>query len=174
MNAITGLKAEVSLSSGSAPPPILHTLRRTGRKAVRFTGWQVLQAQGCGEDGTMWYDLAIYRSVADAVIAELVARRQNFDEQDLSRVEVFASLAEAASWLETYPCAADVPIPPGLASCDRPMAHAVLQAVQLRQRLSRITDEYQGLLSDVFEALDITDSPSADSVPGHSQTEEAA
>jgi hypothetical protein len=121
MNAITGLKAEVSLSSGSAPPPILHTLRRTGRKAVRFTGWQVLQAQGCGEDGTMWYDLAIYRSVADAVIAELVARRQNFDEQDLSRVEVFASLAEAASWLETYPCAADVPIPPGLASCDRPM-----------------------------------------------------
>jgi hypothetical protein len=37
------------------------------------------------------------------------------------------------------------------------MATCVLQALQLRQRIARITDEYHGLLSDVFEALDITD-----------------
>jgi hypothetical protein len=29
--------------------------------------------------------------------------------------------------------------------------------LQLRQRISRISDEYHGLLTDVFEALDITD-----------------
>ena len=156
MNAITGLAAGADLASDVPPPPVLHTLRRTGCKAVRFTGWQMLQAQGAGDVGTMWYDLSIYRSVADAIIVELVARREKIGEGDLSRVEVFASLQEAASWLEDYPCAADVPIPPELASGERPMAQAVLQAVQLRQRLARITDEYQGLLSDVFGALDIT------------------
>jgi hypothetical protein len=41
------------------------------------------------------------------------------------------------------------------------MATTVLQAVQLRQRLARIADEYHSLLSDVFEALDITEGADA-------------
>jgi hypothetical protein len=157
MNAITGHAASPAFEGDSVSPPVLHTLRRTGRKAVRFTGRQLVEALGSPESGTIWYDLSIYRSEADSVIVELTARRSAVDEQDLSRVEVFASLPEAASWLESYPCAGDVPIPAALASDNSPMATCVLQALQLRQRIARITDEYHGLLSDVFEALDITD-----------------
>jgi hypothetical protein len=157
MNAITGHAASPVFESIPVSPPVLHTLRRTGRKAVRFTGRQLVEALGNPEPGTIWYELSIYRSEADSIIVELIARRSAVDEHDLSRVEVFASLSEAASWLETYPCAADVPIPSALASDDSPMATCVLQALQLRQRISRISDEYHGLLSDVFEALDITD-----------------
>jgi len=162
MNAITGHDVSPAFPGDTASPPILHTLRRTGRKAIRFTGRQLVEALGNPEPGTIWYDLSIYRSEADSVIVELNARRSAVDEQDLSRVEVFASLGEAASWLESYPCAGDVPIPPSLASDSSPMATCVLQALQLRQRIARITDEYHGLLSDVFEALDITDGAYAD------------
>lgn len=174
MNAITGHSAPAELSSGGGAPPTLHTLRRTGRKAVRFTGWQMIEALGSGEPGAVWYDLSIFRSVADSTIVELVVRRRLVEEQDLFRVEVFASLQEAASWLENYPCAGDVPIPPALAAGDGPMATTVLQTVQLRQRIARVTDEYHGLLSDVFEALDITDGTGADAIamPPHGATAE--
>jgi hypothetical protein len=159
MNALTGLDEHEAGSSGPAEPR-LHTLRRTGRKAVRFTGWQLVEARGAASPsaspGAMWYDLALYRSVADAIIVELVARRSLVDEPDLCRVEVFPDLQHAASWLEDYPCAQDVPIPVSLAAADAPMVLSVLQAVQLRQRIARINDDYQGLLSEVFEALDIT------------------
>jgi hypothetical protein len=159
MNALTGLD-EHEAGSSSRAEPRLHTLRRTGRKAVRFTGWQMVEARGSASPsasaGTMWYDLALYRSVADAIIVELVARRHLMDEPDLCRVEVFQDIQDAASWLEEYPCAQDVPIPATLAAGDAPMAVSVLQAVQLRQRIARINDDYQGLLSEVFEALDIT------------------
>jgi hypothetical protein len=173
MNAITGYAASTETHSATPAPPILHTLRRTGRKAVRFTGWQMLEALGSGEAGTIWYDLSIYRSVAESIVVELVARREAVGEQDFSRVEVFASLQEAASWLESYPCAGDVPIPPTLASGEGPMANSVLQALKLRQRIARITDEYHGLLSDVFEALDITDGASAETHTPVPHTEHA-
>jgi hypothetical protein len=161
MNALTDLDAETGMASSAGAEPHLHTLRRTGRKAVRFSGWQIVEALGSSGSapvpGTIWYDLAIYRSAADSIIVELIARRGELDEQDIHHVEIFATLLEAASWLENYACAQDVPIPAMLAETDGPMAVSILQAVQLRQRIARIRDDYQGLLSEVFEALDITD-----------------
>jgi hypothetical protein len=145
-------------------PPSLHTLRRTGRKAIRFSGWQLVEAVGSGEAKNMWYDLAIYRSDADKIIVELVARRQLMDERDYYRVELFDSLVAASSWLESYSCANDVPIPQDLAYGNGPMSSAILQAVQLRQCISRIEDDYRSLLSDIFEVLDITDLTTPDAV----------
>jgi hypothetical protein len=162
MNAISGHAAVADVSTGDGTPPVLRTLRRTGRKAVRFTGWHMLEALGSRDPGTICYDLSLYRSVSESIVVELIARRGAVGEQDICRVEVFASLQEAASWLEAYPCAGDVPVSPALAACDGPMATTVLQAVQLRQRLARIADEYHSLLSDVFEALDITEAAGAD------------
>jgi hypothetical protein len=161
MNAITPHAAHANLSPAEPVPPTLRTLRRTGRRAVRFTGWHMLEAVGSRDAGTISYDLSIYRSVSDSIVAELIARRGMVDEKDISRVEVFASLEEAASWLESHACASDVPVPAALATAEGPMASTVLLAVQLRQRIARITDEYHGLLSDVFEALDITEAAGA-------------
>jgi hypothetical protein len=159
MNAVSDIAA-ASLESISDPLalPRLHTLRRTGRKAIRFSGWQMVEAVGAGEVGSMWYDLAIYRSDAEKIITELIARRRLMGERDFFRVEVFDTLAAASFWLESYACANDVPIPADLAADNGPMSSAVLQAVQLRQRISRIEDDYRSLLSDIFEVLDMTDS----------------
>lgn len=161
MNALARPTADPASGASEAPQPQLHTLRRTGRKAVRFTGWQIIEACGSaeqhGDAGTVRYDLALYRSMADAVIVELIARRKHQGEQDTHRVEVFAGLDDAVCWLEAYDCAADVPIPLFLAANTTPVAICVLQAVQLRQSLLRIREDYQDLLSDLFEALDITD-----------------
>jgi hypothetical protein len=166
MNAMAGIAGELDTArAGSPTAPREHTLRRSGHKAVRFTGWQLIEAKGAGEAETIWYDLAIYRSDADDIIVELTARRSLADEQDLSRVEVFANLAQAASWLEAYAVSQDVPIPPALAADNGPVASAVLKAIQLRQRIARIQDDYHGLLSDVFDALDITDTPAATQAP---------
>ncbi len=160
MNAMTGIAGEIEASrTGSSTVPIEYTRRRTGHKAVRFNGWQLIEAKGAGEAETIWYDLTMYRTETDTIIVELVARRSLADEQDVSRVEVFPNLQEAASWLESYSVGNDVPIPPTLAVNDLPVAAAVLKAIQLRQRIARIQDDYHGLLSDVFEALDITDTP---------------
>jgi hypothetical protein len=158
MNAISGLPGTTAGGvSAIATPAQSFTLRRSGRKAVRFSGWRMVEALGAGEAGSLWYDLSVYRSDTGDIIVELVARRRLLEEQDICRVEVFDTLASAASWLEAYPCASDVPIPATLAAGDGPMASVVLQAVQLRQRLERISDEYHGLLSDVFEVLDLSD-----------------
>jgi hypothetical protein len=166
MNAISDVAgAQDETMSAVHAPPQLYTLRRTGRKPVRFSGWQVVDAQGAGENGALWYDLALYRSDSNAIIVELVARRQKLDAPDLSRVEVFDSLAAASSWLESYTCSHDVPVPTDLAVEGKPMVDAVLQAVQLRQHIERIRDDYQGLLSDVFEILDLADTASPQRVP---------
>ena len=138
----------------------------TGRKAVRFTGWQLVEAQGAIDTGRLRYDLAIYRSDVGKIIVELIARRRCLDEQDLSRVEIFESLVAASDWLEAYSCSDDIPVPASLADGDVPMALSVLQAVQLRQRIARIEGDYKDLLSDVFEALDITDSVAVETVDG--------
>ena len=161
MNAVTGIAASIDVAvSGGQPAPLQFTLRRTGRKAVRFNGWQVVDARGVGEPGTMWYDLAMYRSDTQAIVVELIARRHALDEQDMCRVEIFSDMDAAAVWLESYACGTDVPIPASLAQEDGPVAMAVLRAIQLRQRIARIHDDYQGLVSDVFDALDMTDAPS--------------
>jgi hypothetical protein len=161
MNAVTDITADAECGRAGTPiAPHIYTLRRSGHKAVRFTGWQVVEALGAGEPGTIWYDLSMYRSEADAVIVELTARRHLVDEQDLARVEAFPSLADAASWLENYDVGNDVPIPAALSCDEGPVAVAVLKVIKLRQRIARIQDDYHNLLSDVFNILDITDTPS--------------
>ena len=156
MNAMAQIVGAPTPGS-SAPAAQEFRLRRTGHKAVRFTGWKILDAQGSTHGTTMWYDLAIYRSDASQCIVELVARRQALAEQDLYRVDMFDSLDQALAWLETYNCAADIPVPPRLTASEEPMALAAIQAVQLRQRMARIHDDFQELISDVFEALDMTE-----------------
>ena len=66
-------------------------------------------------------------------------------------------LPAAAAWLESYRAADDVPIPEGLAATAAALPWSVLQAVQLRQRIEKLELEYRALLSEVFQALDLTD-----------------
>jgi hypothetical protein len=168
MNALSDHQADTDRSSScTSSAPCQYTLRRTGRRAVRFIGWQIVEVHGIEVPtsgrvaDTMWYDLAIFRSIADAVIVELTARRMQPGEQANHYVEAFSSLQDAASWLESYDCANDVTVPQELAVGHDPIALSILQAVQLRQRIASIRDDYRGMLSDVFDALDITDSETA-------------
>lgn len=139
----------------------LHTLRRTGRKPLRFKGWQIIEAVGAGTQAKLWHDINIYRTVAGAVVVELIARRQAADERDLFRVESFPDAQAAAGWLEGYRFADDVPVSAGLSSAEMGLPWAVLHAVQLRQQLSRIEENYRALLSEVFAALDVVDQADA-------------
>jgi len=171
MNAMLGVAGETETAiPKSIPAPRQYTLRRSGRKAVRFDGWQLIEAKAAGETDTISYDLAIYRSDANAIIVELIARRGILDEQDLSRVEVFPDLAVAATWLESYGVGNDVPIDAALSADEASVVSSVLKAIQLRQRIARIEDDYHGLLSDVFDALGITDSPSSGAPISHHET----
>lgn len=139
----------------------LHTLRRTGRKPLRFTGWQVIEAVGAGAPAKLWHDINIYRTVEGTVVVELIARRQDAGERDLFRVESFPDAQAAAAWLEGYRFADDVPVPAGLSSAEMGLPWAVLHAVQLRQQLGRIEENYRALLSEVFAALDVADQADA-------------
>jgi len=143
------------------PVAVTHTLRRTGRKAVRFEGWQVVEAIGSSAGRHVWHDLNVYRTVKGCIIIELIARRNLPDHQDLFHVKTFDDLTAAAAWLESYRTADDVPIPANLAEVDVALPWAVLQAVQLRQRIDRLESDYQALLSEVFAALDLTDAAEA-------------
>jgi hypothetical protein len=145
------------VDGGGAAGTTVHTLRRTGRKPVRFEGWQLVEAIGAHGNRDIWHDLNIYRTVKGGIVVELIIRRASADQQDLSRVKVFADLAAAADWLEAYRPAEDVPIPAGLGVFDTALPWAVLQAVQLRQRIDRVDTDYHALLSEVFAALDLAD-----------------
>jgi hypothetical protein len=169
MNAISDpallvLNGEHRSAAGSNEAAVTHTLRRTGRKAVRFQGWQLIEAIGSDGNRDVWHDLNIYRTVKDAIVVELIVRRGLEGQQDTCHVKTFEDLPAAAAWLENYPAAEDAPIPPGLGSNDIALAWAVLQAVQLRQCIDRLASNYQTLLTEVFAALELTDPPDAQPV----------
>jgi len=149
-----------------------YTLRRTGRKAVRFEGWQLIEAIGSDAGRHVWHDLNVYRTAKGCIVIELIARRNLPDHQDLFHVKTFGDLAAAASWLETYRSADDVPIPAGLGEMDVALPWTVLQAVQLRQSIDRLEADYQALLSEVFAALELTDP--ADAQPAQARRKPAA
>jgi hypothetical protein len=153
----SGSRRPAEERSAAVPPAVEHTLRRTGRKPVRFEGWQLIEAVGPEGRAQIWYDLNLYRTVADSIVVELVARRRVADDQDLFHVKTFPDLAAASVWLEAYRCAEDVSVPADLLTADTALPWAVLQAMQLRQRLDRIETDYHALLSEVFDALDLTD-----------------
>lgn len=175
MNAINDPAEMVSDSHRQTAAPYdqeaasTFTLRRTGRKAVKFDGWQLIEAIG-SQNRDVWHDLNIYRSVKDALVVELIVRRGLPDHQDMFRVNTFEDLAAAAEWLEAYRPADDVPIPSGLGAVDTALPWAVLHAVQLRQSIERIALDYQSLLSEVFAALDLSDPPDVQAVSSEAKT----
>jgi hypothetical protein len=68
-------------------------------------------------------------------------------------------MTDAASWLQSYRCVHDIPAPACMTCGDVALAHAVVQAVRLRQHIARVEDEYQAMLCDVFAALGLSDAP---------------
>jgi len=172
MNAYTGPAGMVSennpasdASLGEQQGAVTYTLRRTGRKAVRFEGWQLIEAIGSDKGRHVWHDLNVYRTAKGCIVVELIARRNLPDHQDVFHVKTFDDLTASAAWLETYRSADDVPIPTGLGEVDVALPWSVLQAVQLRQSISRLESDYQALLTEVFAALDLTDSAEAQPAP---------
>lgn len=137
------------------------TLARTGRRPVRFQGWQIMEAQGQTPGVPVSYDINLYETQAGTVVVELLVHRSAIGEPDLSHVEAFASLGEAASWLEAYAPAGDLAIGGAMVQSGAPLAVAALQAVQLRQRLARIEDSYRALVSQVLFGLDLAEDPDA-------------
>jgi hypothetical protein len=132
-------------------------LRRTGRKAVRFDGWQIVEALGGGKGKDVWHDLNLYRTGEDRIVVELIARTTLPDQQDLHRVHTFETLADAAAWLDAYRAADDAPIPTSLSQAGIALPWAMLQAVHLRHNIDRIDADYRTMLSEVFMALDLSD-----------------
>jgi hypothetical protein len=83
------------------------TLRRSGMRPLRFFGWQLVEASGEPGAAPLWYDINIPETRAGAVLIKFLAYREAMGEPDLSRVEILASLAEAATWLDVYAPATD-------------------------------------------------------------------
>jgi hypothetical protein len=167
MNAIIDPAGLVSEDSGMDDQhgTITFTLRRTGRKAVRFEGWQLVEAIGSNGSRPVWHDLNVYRTAKGCIVVELITRHGQPDHQEVSKVKTFEDLTTAAAWLEAYRCADDVPIPAGLGAVDIALPWAVLQSVQLRQSIDRLEADYHGLISEVFGALDLTDPAETHAAP---------
>jgi hypothetical protein len=156
MNAVTD-PAGFLPDHRAEPPPSTFTLRRTGRKGIRFDGWQLIEATGSGGSRTAWHDLNVYRTAKGCIVVELTARRSQPDHQDIAHVKTFDDTDAAAAWLEAYRAGDDAPVPQGLGAGDAALPWAVLQAVQLRQSIDRMEADYRALLTEVFAALDLTD-----------------
>ncbi len=160
MNAINDpsglLAADVDQSQAES-----FTLRRTGRKALRFQGWQLIEATASGLGRSVWHDLNLYRTTRHSVVVELIARRSDPDQKDIVHVQTFADLDAAAAWLESYRTAEDIPVTTVLDNDSTPLAWAVLHSIRLRQMLDRLESDYRILLTEVFAALDLTDPPDA-------------
>ncbi len=134
------------------------TLRRTGKRPLRFQGWQIVQASG-SQASPVAYDINLYETEAGAFVAELLAHRDGAAERDVARVEVFDSLDAAATWLEGFSPAADLPVAQDLVNGETPLAIAALQVVRLRQGLRAVEDEYRALVSEVLDSLEVAEPP---------------
>lgn len=158
--------AHQAASNGADDRLSAFKLKRTGRRAVRFDGWQLVEALGNSQGKDVWHDLNLYRTERDKIVVELIARTSLPDQQELHRVNTFETLTSAAAWLESYVAADDAPIPLSLSQSHTALPWATLQAVQLRHNIERIDADYRSMLSDVFMALDLTDTEDAALVGG--------
>jgi hypothetical protein len=141
------------------------TLNRTGRRPLRFEGWQLVEASGQAPGASVWYDINVYETRAGTVVVELLVHREAAGEPDLAHVEVFRTLAEAGSWLEAYSPASDLTVAAGVMQAQTPLAWAVMQAVQLRQRLFRIEEDFRTLVSQVLCSLVLSEDPETAMTP---------
>lgn len=135
----------------------MHMLRCTGRKALRFQGWQLVEAIGQSTGRAVWHDLNIYNTLAGKIVTEILVRSDAGERPDISHVKIFDTLDDASEWLEAYDPADDLPIPDGLGARESPLPWTILEAVKLRMRMDNVELDYKSLLSDVFTALDLSE-----------------
>lgn len=145
--------------------PAVFTLRRTGRRPLRFQGWQLVEASGHVAGVPVWHELNLFQTQAGAIVTELVIRRPGLKERDLNRVTVHDDLSAAAGWLEEQDPVADIPPSVDLDGGGG-MAAAAFQIVALRQLCGRVERDYRALVADVLYALGIVDT--ADAAAGRS------
>jgi hypothetical protein len=150
------------------------TLRRTGRRPLRFYGWQLIEAAGRNPPAAIWYGINIYETRGGSIVVELSAHREGLGEPDLSHVHSFATLNEAAAWLEDYTPAADMTVGGGVLQPGAPLVVVTLQSVQLRQRLLRVEEVFRTLVSEVFQGLDVAEECDGPAVLQHEETLRAA
>ena len=147
--------ADQFASSAADEPMSTFKLKRTGRRAVRFDGWQLVEAFCSSQGKDVWHDLNLYRTERTQIVVELIARTSLADHQEVCQVHTFETLTAAAIWLEAYNAADDAPIPLSLSQSGTALPWAMLQAVHLRHNIERIVADYRSMLSDVFMALDL-------------------
>jgi hypothetical protein len=144
-----------SVSSGAEAR--LFKLKRTGRKSIRFDGWQLVEALGTVHGKQVWHEINLYRTDGDRIVVELIVRTNLADQNDIHRVNTFVDLIAAAKWLESYQPAEDAKVPNSLNVVETPLPWAMLQAVSLRQQIYSVDIEYRTMLTDIFIALDLAD-----------------
>lgn len=163
MTATPSNQAEVA--GATAPPASVSapedgpwfTVKRSGKKPLRFRGVQLAEATSWRLGSPLWHEIALYRRTRGDVVAAVTVFKKAAQERDVFRAESFGSLEEAALFLEGYDPTGD--LTPGFDPDDPSLgaAQLALCAAGLRQRAEQTQRDYQALLGDLLYQLDLTE-----------------
>lgn len=133
------------------------TLRRSGQQPIRFKGTAIAEATGHSPEGTLWYEINIFRKQTGGFVLDLRVFRKGRGQKDSFHAYDFDSLGEAVSFLENHDPQSDIPVHVDTDDKSISTAELTLKAVALRQRLEEAERDYRSLVGDLLYQLDIVD-----------------
>ncbi len=132
------------------PEPAELILRVSGAQPVRAHGTLIVEATSWASSTQAWHEVALYRTTDAECALSVRLRKKAPGETDVCQAEIFVSLEDALSWLETFDPTAD--LTPDFDASDRSVSttEIALRAAALRQQVDAVSRQWRGLLGDLL------------------------
>lgn len=129
------------------------TLRRTAKKAFRFSGRCLVESTGYRRAAAHWYEVGVFERYVGGFVASVRHFYKSDEERDHYCAERFDHLEEAITFLESYRPQDDVPVrfDPNCARLSA--AEVAVHAATLRAQHAEYKRSYETVCTDVLHAL---------------------
>lgn len=135
----------------------VHLLRRSGKRPLRLRAHLIAEATGWTTGSAAWHELTILRRTKGEHVVALKVFKKSPAETDVFHAEIFGSLDEAVTWLESYDPTSDLSTDIDLDDEEISPLEMTLKAVALRQRMIAIRRDYHALLGELLLQLGVTE-----------------
>jgi hypothetical protein len=154
MSALLNQIPGTGFAVASMPQANLVTLRRTGERPLSFEGVEVCSAMSYTSGTPLWYEINVYRTVAESFIANVRMFTKSDNDKDRYSAYEAGSFDEALFWLEGYNPAEDIRADLPVDSNEISIVELGLKAAAVRMRLSEAKRQYKDLLGEIFFAVE--------------------
>jgi hypothetical protein len=136
-----------------APLPPMQSLKRSGERPYVAHAAPVATLSGYSTELPFWYEINVYRTVADAYVTDIRLFHKNPNSADMFRVVEHDDMDDVFNYLERYDPSADLDPGRSISEPTASSASLALNAARLQLRVNQLTRHYQATVSELLNAL---------------------